>query len=149
VGYEAVKRGKAVTAVKLSWRQKDGPGQREAARELERHRVGRRARRNGTVETVALPAGQGDGQPSQRPATPAEKDGKPAKLPLIPFPASGTIAFRRWADLVRQHAPQPTPDVDRVANAFRDWASHAGLRLGGATVEKAFITFCRNFRSRR
>jgi len=92
-----------------------------------------------------LPAGQGS---SQQLATPAgEKDEKPAKPP-ISFPTSGTISYSRWADLVRQHAPAPTPDVDRVANAFRDWASHAGLPLGGPTVEKSFITFCRNFRSR-
>jgi replication initiation protein RepC len=96
-----------------------------------------------------LPAGQGNGQPSQQPATPAEKDGKPAKLSLGPFPMSGTISYSRWGDLVRQHAPAPTPDVDRVAMAFRDWASHAGLRFGAPAVEKAFVTFCRGFRSRR
>ena len=66
----------------------------------------------------------------------------------MPFPASGTISYSRWGELVRHHAPAPTPDVDRVANAFRDWASHVGLRLSAPTIEKAFVTFCQGFRSR-
>ena len=84
--------------------------------------------------------------PPEPPAAASSTRGKPA---AAAFPADGTISYSRWADLVRQHAPAPTPDVDRVANAFRDWASHAALPLGGPTVEKAFVTFCRNFRSRR
>ena len=146
IGYEPIRAGKGVAAVRLTWGVRDATGRAAVARELEASRIGRKARRNGTVETIELPA---NGQPSQQPTTPAaEKDVKPAKPP-ISFPTSGTISYSRWADLVRQHAPAPTPDVDRVANAFRDWASHAGLPLGGPTVEKAFVTFCRNFRSRR
>jgi hypothetical protein len=141
VTFAPIKRGRAVMAVKLTWREKDAQGRKAVARELEASRVGRRARRNGTVETMM--AETLSEPPAAAPVT------RTAPQPDAAFPADGTIAYGRWGELVRQHAPAPTPDVDRVANAFRDWASHAGLPLGGATVEKAFVTFCQGFRSRR
>jgi hypothetical protein len=44
-----------VMAVELWFRPKDAPGRNAAAAELNRSRVGRKARRQGTVETVAAP----------------------------------------------------------------------------------------------
>jgi hypothetical protein len=176
---QAILRGRAVVAVKLAWREKDAHARQAVARELGASRVGRRARRAGTVEMVvempakatsgaaeaSVPVGSADiaqslpGAPIPPSSSPQTASSRPTPAPPpaqhrvlpppSPFPTSGTIAFGRWGDLVRQHAPVPTPDVDRVAMAFRDWASHAGLRLGAPTVEKAFVTFCRGFRSRR
>jgi Initiator Replication protein len=159
---QAILLGRAVTAVKLTWREKDAHARQAVARELDASRVGRRARRAGLVElVVAAPiAAVEEGTESTSPAgaaaagrqpLPSQPEPPPRRVvsPPSPFPASGTISYSRWGELVRQHAPAPTPDVDRVASAFRDWTSHAGLPLGGPTVEKAFVTFCRNFRSRR
>lgn len=51
-----IKQGKKVTQIKIGWWPKDSDAVREAFDELQRSRVGRRARISGTVEAVADPA---------------------------------------------------------------------------------------------
>ena len=51
-----VKQGKRVASVLVGWRRKDSDALREAFEESQRSRVGRRARINGTVEHLVLPA---------------------------------------------------------------------------------------------
>jgi hypothetical protein len=87
-------------------------------------KVGRKARRVGTVETVA--------------------DDAPA--PPLAFPADGTIEFGRWGELARANLPHPTPDLDMVAAAFR--IVRKG-RLRGGDVETHFVNFCKNWRQTR
>jgi hypothetical protein len=53
MGYVPIKRGRKITAVKLTWGRKDMPELIEAQKELDRPRVGRTARREDKVETVA------------------------------------------------------------------------------------------------
>lgn len=55
VRFEPVKRGKAVTGVKLIWREKSRQQRAEAAKELDRSSVGRAARRDGKTEQVISP----------------------------------------------------------------------------------------------
>src|SRR5271166_5760896 len=50
-----IKRGKRVASVLIGWTRKDSTALREAFDEVQRPRVGRRARINGTVEQVVLP----------------------------------------------------------------------------------------------
>lgn len=50
-----VKHGKRVAQIKVGWWQKDGAALQEARAEMERSKVGRRARLGGTVEHVAEP----------------------------------------------------------------------------------------------
>ncbi len=50
-----IKQGKKVAQIKVGWRQKDSGGLQKARREMERSKVGRRARLTGTVEYVADP----------------------------------------------------------------------------------------------
>ena len=47
-----VSRGRAVEALAISFTPKDGASRKAAEAELRRSRVGRKARRSGTVETV-------------------------------------------------------------------------------------------------
>jgi replication initiation protein RepC len=86
-----------------------------------------------TAETLTEP-------PAAAPVT------RTVRQPAAAFPADGTIAYGPWAEIVRQHAPAPTPDVDRVANAFRGWAAKEGIPLGGASIEKSFVTFGKGYR---
>ena len=126
VSYEPIKRSRSVVAVRISWGEKDAAGRRAAKKELEASRVGRRARREGKVEEI----------------TPA------AAVPVwTPFPAAGTIAYSKWADLVRKYAPAPAPDVDRVAHAFRQRAEASGQSLDARNVEAFFVNFCRKWGS--
>lgn len=47
-----IKRGRSVEKLTLLWMKKDAAGVREAVAERERSRVGRKNRREGTVERV-------------------------------------------------------------------------------------------------
>ena len=61
------KTGRTVTSVTISWEEKDFDDRREARRELDRPKVGRKARREGTTETpvLAFPAsGIAQGHPA-------------------------------------------------------------------------------------
>lgn len=51
--YRPIKRGRRIVAVELAWGKKDPADLIEAQKELDRPRVGRTARRNGVVETIA------------------------------------------------------------------------------------------------
>lgn len=130
VRYEPIKRGRAVVAVKLAWSQKLASERRAAAKELERHRTGRKARRDGMVETVVE-------------AKTIAADNRPTVSAFEPFPETGSIHYSEWGKLVRQHAPGH--DVDIVANAFRAWWSQKPRKT--SSQEKSFITFCKGFQA--
>jgi len=51
--YEPIKRGRRIEGVRLAWGLKDRRELVEAQRELDRPRVGRKARRDGLVESIA------------------------------------------------------------------------------------------------
>lgn len=95
------KIGRTVAGVKISWSTKELEAQIKAAREVKGHSIGRKARRNGVVETVVT-----------------------SDLP--PFPAAGGFTYSpawkerfegMWADLGRPHSQRP--DSGTVANRVR------------------------------
>ena len=99
-----------------------------------------------------------EGPPSQRPGAVSHDDGAkgdgattPAAAPKLaaPFPAAGSIAYSPWADMVRQNAPQPVPDVDRVADAFRAFCNRHAIDTTSPNIKTVFTTFCRKFRQRQ
>jgi replication initiation protein RepC len=63
-----------------------------------------------------------------------------------PFPSSGAIRWTRWADVVREHAPKPTPDVDIVGQAFQRWTRERNIDLTSPNIERIFIGFCRKWK---
>lgn len=127
VTYEPVlRRGRgrpSVTGIEISWVEKDKTRRIAALRELEASRVGRKARRRGTVEQVVEP---------------------PATLPGG-FPSTGGISYSRWGEIAREELPRPTPDIDQVATGFRRWAEAKGLPLAGGGIERTFRGFCKNW----
>lgn len=124
VAYQPVKHGRSVTGVKISWKPKEPDGLKASKRELDSHSAGRKARREGTVETVTTPT-----------ALPSSKLGR--------FPASGTIHYSQWSDIAKQEMPRPWQDLDVVAGQFRAWAESRSIRLDSSGIEKAFRGFCR------
>ena len=67
----------------------------------------------------------------------------PAVKDVEPFPSSGATRWTRWADVVREHAPKPTPDVDIVGQAFQRWTRERNIDLTSPNIERIFIGFCR------
>lgn len=134
VSYEPVKKGKSFVAVRFEWEMHSTEGRAAVARELEASRVGRKARREGKVdEIVDEPAGA-------KPEAP-----KPSEYRA--FPVVGPIYNTKWADVVREHAPKPTPDVDRVGAAFQKHVRDSGQRFDSTNIEAHFINFCRKWQS--
>lgn len=115
VRYTPIKRGRRVAAVKLEWQQKDHHERSAAAAELDRPKVGRQARRDGTVEQVRAPA--------QR----------------LSFPTSGSIKYAAgpWVDV-----PNPSgKDRDLIAQDFRAWCASKGIALDAPNIVKIWTGF--------
>lgn len=106
------KVGRTVATVEIVWTEKAIEGKAEAKRELDRHKVGRQARRNGSAET-----------------------------PVLGFPA-GSISFGPWGDIARQELPKPCKDVEAVAQNFRRWCSSKSISLSQNGIEGIFRKFC-------
>lgn len=65
---------------------------------------------------------------------------------VVPFPPTGTVRWSRWAEIIREHAPRPTPDLDMVADAFRRWSREARIDLTSPNIDKVLIGFCRKWK---
>ena len=137
VSYEAIKRGRRVDRVALTWAQRDTTGRAGVARELAYSRSGRKARRNGTVEDVA--------------PSPASEE---RLAPRVAFPEYGTIRHgterRIWLELAEKHASRlpggHLPDLDGLTDQFRAFCDDRNIPLDAPTIEKTFITFCQKYR---
>lgn len=129
VSYQAMKRGRAVAAVTLSWAPKGGRERAATKRELDGSSVGRRARRDQAVEQVIAETKAAFNAPSRQ-----------------IFPENGAIAFGRWAALVRDHVKGTTPDVNMVGAEFAKWCRAKNIRLDSPNIEATFIGFCRQYK---
>lgn len=117
------KIGRTVASVTISWTEKDLAEKRDAKRELDRPKVGRKARREGTAETIVTP----------------------------PFPASGSVRYDVfWHPIAEDHTARlpngDLPDLSALTQVFRDWLQGNGIPLDAPGMEKRFATFCANYR---
>ena len=113
VSYELVKRSRSVIAVRLSWDVGTTEKREKTAKELNSSKVGRKARRDGTAEVLALT-----------------------------FPAMGSIEFSKpWNELARLHGNGK--DKDLIAMDFRNWCQTQSIPLDGPNIEKTFTGFCK------
>jgi Protein involved in initiation of plasmid replication len=106
------KTGRTVTSITIEWAEKPSEDRKALKAEMDRHSAGRKARRNGSAETVARS-----------------------------FPASGGIEFDpHWRDLKR--AAGCNMDNTMIADKFRAWCAGKGLALDAQNIEQAFSSFC-------
>lgn len=104
------KVGRTVASVTIGWEAKPDPA--EAKRELDSHSAGRKARREGTVET-----------------------------PVTAFPATGGITYSpHWIELKR--AAGCNKDNELIASDFRRFCSEKGIHLNAKNIEQVFSSFC-------
>ena len=116
------KIGRTVASVTIVWEEKDLSERRDARRELDRPKVGRKARREGTTET-----------------------------PVLAFPSSGSLkGTPPWEQLARDHVTRiqggHVPDLRGLTDAFRNWCDAKGIPLNTRGIDKTFIGFCKTYK---
>ena len=123
---EPIMRGRKVVQVRLSWSKKEpfSPAEQAAAREINSHKTGRKARIAGTAET-----------------------------PALAFPATGSLkGTTPWDDLARANVRRiqggHIPDLSVLTMAFRDWAAAKNLPLDAPRIEQTFVGFCKAYSAR-
>lgn len=121
------KNGRTITEINISWSVKND--QVSVKRELDQHKVGRKARRTGTVETIITD------QNIRKSKNLGNMDS---------FPKEGSISYSKWGVIAREEQPAPVRDIDLVANDFRYWCSAKAIPLDNKNIEKTFRTFCKN-----
>lgn len=121
-------RGRPVEVVKLTFSPKDPGEQEETAKELDRPKVGRRARREGTVETVHVP---------------------PPQLPINkPFPNSlHFCGDQRLLTIVGDYGGGWDKEI--IASAYRETMGARLDNLTGEPLYKSWEGFCKSFVQRR
>lgn len=105
------KVGRTVASVTIGWQVKDDLT--SAKRELQGHSIGRKARQEGSIETV----------------------------PLV-FPEAGGIAYsKQWLDI--KETAGCNADNQKIASDFRRFLANRGIRRDAMNIERLFEDFCR------
>ncbi len=118
------KVGRTVASVTIAWEEKPQGAKRDAKRELDRPKVGRKARRDGNAET-----------------------------PALTFPDLGSVKNAQpWDQIARDNAPRidgrHVPDLRILADAFRKWCGEKSIPFDAPSIEKTFATWCRSYSTR-
>ena len=113
------KIGRTVAEVEIAWGVKENLTKVKA--ELDRPKVGRKARQDGTAETT-----------------------------VVAFPEHGTIRDTSpWDRIARDNAPKleggHVPDLRKLADAFRKWCAEKSIPLDMRNIEKTFTTWCKSY----
>jgi len=116
------KVGRTVASVTISWEEKPLEQKKDTRRELDRPKVGRKARREGTAET-----------------------------PALAFPKSGSLkGTEPWDSLARTHVTRVQgghiPDLRGLTDAFRNWCEAKAIPLDTNGIDRTFIGFCKTYR---
>lgn len=106
------KTGRTVTSITIAWADKPSEDRKALKAEMDRHSVGRKARRNGTAETVAAA-----------------------------FPETGGITYSpHWVAL--KQAAGCNKDNSLIASDFRRFCRDRNIALDAKNIEKVFSDFC-------
>jgi len=116
------KIGRTVAEVEIAWEAKEDLTKVKA--ELDRPKVGRKARRDGTAET-----------------------------PALAFPDFGSVKDAQpWDRIARDSAPRidgrHVPDLRVLADAFRKWCTEKSIPLDMTSIDKTFTTWCKSYSAR-
>lgn len=143
VEWKEIRQGRTVTEIEFRFEPKDAPAQIATVDEIERHSTGRKARREGAVETVAETMEVGSVVKAAISALIA-----PEKSSEIVFP-QGTIRFNAegLAAIARTHGGGW--DIDLIADAYRQQMGDRLAKLKGAKLTSSWTGFCESFVARR
>jgi hypothetical protein len=143
VEWKEIRQGRTVTEIEFRFEPKDAPAQIATVDEIERHSTGRKARREGAVETVAETVDVGSIVKAAISAL-----ATPEKSSEIVFP-QGTIRFNAegLAAIARSHGGGW--DIDLIAAAYRQQMGDRLAKLKGAKLISSWTGFCESFVARR
>ena len=113
------KTGRTVAEVEIAWKAKEDLNKVQA--ELDRPKMGRKARQSGTAET-----------------------------PVMAFPDFGSVKdIQPWDKIARDSAPRidgrHVPDLRVLADTFRKWCAEKSIPLDMRNIEKTFTTWCKSY----
>jgi hypothetical protein len=116
------KIGRTVAEVEIAWEVKEDLTKVKA--ELDRPKVGREARQDGTAE-----------------------------MPVTAFPDFGSVKDTLpWDKIARDNAPcidgRHVPDLRVLADTFRRWCGEKSIKLDAPSIEKIFTTWCKSYSAR-
>jgi hypothetical protein len=136
VEWREFRQGRKVTEIEFRFEPKDAPSHLATVNEIERHAVGRKARRDGAVETVRAEA-----------------------VVLAPPPAPEAAADVTFPKGSIMYGPDILPriakshgggwDIDLIAEAYRAQMGDRLAKLRGAKLVSSWTGFCESFVARR
>lgn len=136
VEWREIRQGRTVVEIEFRFEPKDAPSQLATIDEIERHGLGRKARRDGNVETIR--------------AEPTAVAGAAAAEPAgeVTFP-DGSIRY--GPDIIFKIAKSAGGgwDVDLIAEAYRASMGDRLVKLRDAKLISSWTGFCESFAARR
>ncbi len=139
VEWREIRQGRTVTELEFRFEPKGAPEVIETVDELDRHSAGRQARRDGTVDAIAV--GQG--------AIPAPRKAIANKKPEEAAFPSGSLRFGHDDLLAIGRQYGGGWDVDMIANGFRAHMGERLEKLRGVKLVAAWKGFCEGWFNRR
>lgn len=64
----------------------------------------------------------------------------------VSFPSDGSISYNNWGNIAKNSLPKPLPDLDIVAQNFRNWIRQKNLSFSSQRIEFYFENFCKNYK---
>lgn len=129
-------RGRPVQSVRMMFRPKDTSDQEMAAKELDRPRVGRRARREGTTEMTLPP-------PSPAPVAKLPRKAAGSKKATFPNESLHFSGDQKILTIVSDFGGGWDKDV--IATAYRATMGEKLETLSGVALYKSWEGFCKSF----
>jgi hypothetical protein len=139
IDWREIRQGRTVTEIEFSFEPKDAPAQIATVDEIERHATGRKARREGIVETVEV---------SSIVNAAVKSLSASEKAANVVFP-DGSIRFGAdaLAAIARSHGGGW--DIDLIASSYRQQMGDRLGKLKGTKLVSSWTGFCESFVARR
>lgn len=149
IEWKEVRKGRAVAEIEMRFLAKDAPEQINTVDELERHSTGRKARRDGRVETVvpAAPAVTAGPAVEKKKSAGANSGGEGDAFAAFPSGSLHYASSPAFRDIARSIGGGW--DIDLIATAYREYMGARLANLSGNKLRQSWTGFCESYASRR
>jgi len=144
VEWREIKRGRSIAEVEFQFIAKGPPEQLSTVDENRLHAAGRKARRDGSVESIVDAVARS----TSAPATALPAPPSPTKDTEVRFPSQSLLyGAQPFGEIARTHGGGWDRDI--IANAYRAQMGERLAGLSGTKLIKSFTGFCEAFAARR